>query len=99
MDLVLERTWPDTIALAKSHFDTHGFTVHPMFLARQPDIDVGSGQMLIPFRALLPQGLEGILVTSLGVSAHRDVLPIIRMQANLQNLGYAAGCAAALIAR
>lgn len=99
MDLVLERTWPDTIALAKSHFDTHGFTVHPMFLARQPDIDVGNGQMLIPFRALLPQGLEGILVTSLGVSAHRDVLPIIRMQANLQNLGYAAGCAAALIAR
>lgn len=98
MDLFLDRTWPDTIAVAKSHFDTHGFTVHPMFWARQPDIEAGKGQMFVPLRALLPQGLGGILVTSLGVSAHRDVLPIIRMQANLQNLGYAAGVAAAMSA-
>lgn len=99
MDLALDRSWPDAIALAKSHFDSHGFTVHPMFWARQPDIEVGKSEMLIPLRALQPKGLQGIYVASLGVSAHRDVMPIIRMQANLENLGYAAGAAAALSAK
>ena len=96
MDLILDRSWPDAIGLAKSHFDTHGFTVHPMFWARQPDIEAGRGEMFVPLRALMPKGLGGILVTSLGLSAHRDVMPILRMQANLQNLGYAAGVAAAM---
>lgn len=99
MDLVLERSWPDNIAVAKSHFDSHGFTVHPMFWARQPDIELGSGQMYVPLRAIVPKDLPGILVTSLGLSAHRDIMPILRMQANLQNLGYAAGTAAAMMAR
>lgn len=98
MDLLLNRTWPDAVAVAKSHFDTHGFTVHPMFWARQPDVEAGRGEMFVPLRALQPKGLSGILVTSLGLSAHRDVMPILRMQANLQNLGYAAGIAAAMTA-
>jgi flavin-dependent dehydrogenase len=96
MDLLLDRTWPDSIAIAKSHFDSHGFTVHPMFWARQPDIEAGRGEMFVPLRALQPKGLGGIFVASLGLSAHRDVMPILRMQANLQNLGYAAGVAAAM---
>ena len=99
MDLILDRAWPDSIAVAKSHFDTHGFTVHPLFWARQPDIEAGRGEMFVPLRALKPKGLAGILVTSLGLSAHRDVMPILRMQANLQNLGYAAGVAAAMAAK
>ena len=96
MDLILDRAWPDTISLARSHFDSHGFTVHPMFWARQPDIEAGRGEMFVPLRALQPKGLGGIFVASLGLSAHRDVMPILRMQANLQNLGYAAGVAAAM---
>jgi len=98
MDLILDRHWPDSIAVAKSHFDTHGFTTHPMFWARQPDIEAGRGEMFVPLRALEPKGLGGILVTGLGLGAHRDVMPILRMQANLQNLGYAAGVAAAQMA-
>lgn len=98
MDLILDRCWPDSIAVAKSHFDTHGFTVHPLFWARQPDIEAGRGEMFVPLRALVPKGLDGILVTGLGLGAHRDVMPILRMQANLQNLGYAAGVAAAMTA-
>jgi hypothetical protein len=49
----------------------------------------------VPLRALLPKGLDGVLVTGLGVSAHRDALPVIRMQADVQNQGYAAGMIAA----
>lgn len=97
MDMMLQRTFPDTVVIARSNFDTHGFTVHPMFTVRPPhreDIDVR-----VPYRCLLPRGLDGILVTGLGVSAHRDAIPVIRMQPDVQNQGYAAGVAAAMIAK
>ena len=47
----------------------------------------------------MPKGLDGILVTGLGVSAHRDAMPVIRMQPDIQNQGYAAGLAAAMAAK
>ena len=97
MDILLGRTYPDTIAIARSNFDSHGFTIHPVFLLRPPDRE----EMLVnvPYRCLLPKGLDGILVTGLGVSAHRDAMPVIRMQADVQNQGYAAGVAAAMAAK
>jgi hypothetical protein len=97
MDMLLGRTYPDTIVIARSNFDTHGYIVHPLFMLRPPDrADV---DVRVPYRCLLPRGLDGILVTGLGVSAHRDALPVIRMQPDVQNQGYAAGVAAAWIAR
>lgn len=95
MDMMLNRTHPDTIVIAKSNFDTHGYTVHPIFTIRPPHRD--DIFVRVPYRCLLPKGLEGILVTGLGISAHRDALPVIRMQADVQNQGYAAGVAAAMI--
>jgi len=97
MDMMLGRTWPDTISVHKSNFDSHGFTVHPIFLLRPPDR--AGLTVYVPFRALLPKGLDGILVTGLGVSAHRDAIPVIRMQPCVQNQGYAAGTAGAIAAR
>ena len=94
MDIRLARIFPDTINKARSNFDTHGFTVHPLFMIVPPDHDPRVGY--IPLRALLPRGLEGILVTGLGISAHRDAMPVIRMQADVQNQGFAAGLIAAL---
>lgn len=97
LDYLLGRTFPDTVVISRSNFDSHGYTVHPLFLLRQPDRGVLAAH--VPYRCLLPQGRDGILVTGLGISAHRDTLPIIRMQADIQNQGYAAGVAAAWIAR
>lgn len=94
MDIRLCRMFPDSIVKARSNFDTHGFTVHPLFMIVPPDHEPQSG--FIPLRALLPRGLEGVLVTGLGISAHRDAMPVIRMQADVQNQGYAAGVIAAL---
>jgi hypothetical protein len=37
-------------------------------------------------------------VTGIGLSAHRDAQPIVRMQPDVQNFGYAAGAAAAMAA-
>ncbi|MCX7820004.1 MAG: FAD-dependent oxidoreductase [Kiritimatiellae bacterium] len=97
LDLYLGRTWRDTIALAQSNFDTHGFTVHPIFALRPPDRS--SITVPVPFRALLPRDLERLLVIGLAISAHRDALPVLRMQPDIQNHGYAAGVAAAWCAR
>ena len=95
MDIRLARVFPDTVVKARSNFDTHGFTVHPLFMIVPPGHD--PLEAYIPLRALLPKGLEGILVTGLGISAHRDAMPVIRMQADVQNQGYAAGMIAAIV--
>jgi len=94
MDIRLSRIFPDTLVKARSNFDTHGYTIHPLFMIVPPGHD--PIEAYIPLRALLPRGLEGILVTGLGISAHRDAMPVIRMQADVQNQGYAAGMIAAL---
>ncbi|NQT00689.1 MAG: FAD-dependent oxidoreductase [Planctomycetes bacterium] len=94
LDISNNRTYPDTIVIARSNFDTHGFTIHPVFMLKPPD---RKGMFVnVPYRCLLPKGLDRILVTGLGVSAHRDAMPVIRMQPDIQNQGYAAGLAAAM---
>lgn len=95
LDIINGQTWRDTISLHQSNFDTHGYTVHPIFLIDFPDKKSMTGH--VPYRALLPRNVEGIIVTGLGMSAHRDSMPILRMQACIQNQGYAAGVAAATV--
>lgn len=97
-DIVCGRTYPDTIMRAMSDYDSHGYQIHPYFSMTSPDrrkpffADV-------PYRSILPQGVEGMLVVGLGMSAHRDAMPITRMQPDQHNLGYAAGVAAAMAVR
>ncbi len=96
-DQVNNRTYTDTIALAYSNFDTHGYTVDPYLLVEHPEkkgITVN-----VPYRCLLPQGLDRMLVTGLGISVHRDAVPLTRMQPDIQNQGYSAGLVAATAAK
>jgi ribulose 1,5-bisphosphate synthetase/thiazole synthase len=97
LDIWNHRTYPDTVVIHRSNFDSHGFTTHPVFLLKPPDREAVFAE--VPLRSLLPKGLDGILVTGLAVSAHRDAMPVIRMQPGVQNQGYAAGVAAAMTAR
>lgn len=97
VDVITGKQFYDTIAFAKSSIDSHGFYVHPLFIINPPEHR--QYQSNIPYRAILPQGLDGILVVGLGISAHRDAIPALRMQADVQNLGYAAGVAAAMAAQ
>lgn len=97
MDFFAHRRYRDTIVIARSNFDTHGFILHPMFLLKPAEHQPYSAN--VPFRALLPKNREGILVTGLGISAHRDCMPLVRMQPDVQNQGYAAGLAAATAAK
>ena len=93
-DFLLGRTYHDTIVDAQSNFDTHGFTVHGLFLLKPTSEEPLTAK--VPYRALLPRGLDGILVTGLGISAHRDAMPVVRMEADVQNQGFAAGLAAGM---
>jgi len=96
LDQMNERTYPDTISIAYSNFDTHGYTVDPLLLVEHPEKK--GITVRVPYRCLLPKGLDGILVTGLSISVHRDAVPLTRMQADIQNQGYAAGLAAAMAA-
>jgi hypothetical protein len=97
MDMMLKKTFRDTIVIAKSNFDTHGYTIHPIFFLRPPGRE--EIEVRVPYRCLLPEGLDGVIVTGLVLSAHRDALPVIRMQPDIQNQGYAAGVAATMISK
>ncbi|MCL4202006.1 MAG: FAD-dependent oxidoreductase [Pirellulaceae bacterium] len=96
-DQLNERTYPDSVVRCWSNFDTHGYTVDPMLLLEHPE-KVGIA-VYVPLRAMLPKGLDGIVVTGLGISSHRDAVPLIRMQPDIQNGGYAAGVAGAMVAQ
>lgn len=98
IDAMLERTYPDTIVECWSDFDTHGYTTDPYFALEHPPHGKGF-RVRLPYRALLPKGLDGILAAGLGASVHRDAIPLVRMQPDIQNQGYAAGLAAALAAK
>lgn len=96
-DILNQRTHTDTISQHMSNFDAGAFPDSAMLLVHDmkgPDFHVD-----MPYRCLLPKGLDGILVIGLGASAERDAMTLVRMQADLQNQGYAAGMAAAMAAK
>ena len=98
LDILNKRTFPDTVVRARSNFDSHGYTVADIcFVAGPSTPHVHFAN--VPYRAMLPQGLENVIVAGLGISAHRDAMPIIRMQPDIQNMGYVAGVAAATASR
>jgi hypothetical protein len=97
MDIINRRVFPDVITVASSDFDNHGFSSHDLFMVYRQERERLIGN--VPYRALLPKGYDGILVTGLGMSAHGDAMPVLRMQRDVENYGYAAGYASAMAAR
>lgn len=96
LDVINGRRYPDTISYHTSSFDTHGYTIDPYFILKPPERRHKIYNADVPLRTLLPEGLNGMVVTGLGTGAHRDAMPIIRMQPCLQNQGYAVGYLAAV---
>jgi hypothetical protein len=97
LDQMAERTYPDSIVLSHSNYDSHGYPSHPLFYVVRPPGEKrpDGAEVFTPYRCVLPRGIEGMLVIGLGTSAYRDAMALIRMQADLQNQGFAAGLAAA----
>jgi len=93
-DILNARTYPDTIGHHLSNFDAGAFPTADMLLVK--DMKGPAFFCDLPYRCLLPKEIEGLLVTGLGAGADRDAMTLIRMQADLENQGYAAGTAAAM---
>jgi len=106
LDQIAGRTYPDSIVLSGSDYDSHGYPSEPYFAliphteqTRKANHPAPGGTCYTPYRCLLPRGLDGILVTGLGMSMHRDATAMVRMQLDMHNQGYAAGVAAAMAVR
>lgn len=102
LDVNAGRTYPDTICISASAFDPHGYY----------DSDYSFGGLMlqnkhvkadvivnIPLRAILPAGLDGIMMIGRCHSTTHDVQAMVRMNPDVINEGYAAGYAAALCLR
>jgi len=97
IDILTRRTFPDTVCHFYSNFDAAAFPSAKLFLVK--DMKGPCFHCDMPLRCLTPKGLEGLLAVGLGASAERDAMTLTRMQADVQNQGYAAGLAAALAAK
>ena len=106
-DIAANRIFPDTVVQALSRQDCHGYIKDLFgFVAEDSAEEVVINNQRrarfsanIPLRSLLPRGLGGIAVIGLGVGCERDVVPIVRMQADLMNMGYSVGMAASMAAK
>jgi hypothetical protein len=105
LDQVAGRTYPDSIVLSASDYDSHGYPSQAYFAllphdaeSRKANHPAPGGMCYTPYRCLLPKGLDGILVVGVGISMERDASAMVRMQLDISNQGYAAGVAAAMAA-
>ena len=105
LDEIAGRTYPDSVVLSASDYDSHGYPSDDFFAllphdqrSRQANHPAPGGMCYTPYRSLLPRGLEGMLVAGLGISMERDASAMVRMQRDMANQGYAAGVAAAMTA-
>ena len=98
VDIACGKKYYDAIGYSRSNWDSHGYSNHLLFRFWFPHLKKAYGTY-IPYRMMLPKGVENVLVAGIGFSAHRDSSPVIRMQPDIQNNGYAAGLAAAIALR
>ncbi|HYF77767.1 MAG TPA: FAD-dependent oxidoreductase, partial [Symbiobacteriaceae bacterium] len=95
-DILTMRRWPDAINVHFSNHDIKGQNTSDWL---RMGLIPPNFEIEIPYRAVVPQRVDGLLVTGKAISATHDSLPPLRMQADLENLGYVCGTAAALSAR
>ena len=72
-DELTGKTYSDTIMHGQSDYDMHGFSTTPLMMFHNRP----KGQNYtadLPYRALLPRGLDGILVTGLAISADKSYI-------------------------
>ncbi|MGD9498290.1 MAG: FAD-dependent oxidoreductase [Armatimonadota bacterium] len=103
-DLFLGRCFADTIGRTRSHYDNHARDYATESWQARVFVDVtGNFQTAlecdVPYRCLLPRGIEGLLVAGRSISMTHDAEQAVRMQKDMQRIGEAAGIAAALAVR
>lgn len=92
-DVLSARRFEDEVALCGAPIEDHGAGGDTRW-----DYVAGGGVYGIPYRTLLPAGLEGLLVAGRCFSATHDAHASARSMATCMAMGQAAGTAAALAA-
>jgi hypothetical protein len=82
---------PDTIALG-----SHGIDIHSTQASPAHHMDYFPRAYGIPYRCLLPRGLDNVLVAGRCLSSEHEALASARVMAQAMATGEAAGTAAAL---
>ncbi len=90
-------TFPDAMTICESNFDIKGIaSSHLLACGVVWSWDVHTKyRVAIPYRAVLPEGLDNVLIACRAYSASHDALALARMQRDMVNLGGAAGVVAA----
>ncbi len=99
LDVNAGRTYSDIICISASAFDPHGYYDSDYSfggLMLQNKHVKESVKVNIPLRAILPAGLDGIMMIGRCHSTTHDVQAMVRMNPDVINEGYAAGYAASL---
>ena len=91
-DTLRFRTWPDVVNVHCSNCDVKGKSASDWFsIGLQPPVV----EIEVPYRALIPRHVEGLIVAGKAISCTHDAIASIRMQQDLENLGGVAALAAA----
>ena len=98
-DILDGRRFEDAIAFANTDWDPHGISSSDLGRLGFLPVHMETLPTQIPFRCCIPKSLNGLLVTAKAISATTDAACLCRMAADVQNLGYATGLAAALTAK
>jgi hypothetical protein len=104
MDQIENRRFPDVIARCWAHYDNHAIDYENESELAQIWVSVlGLWHKEIgcdvPYRCLLPRGIENLILACRAISADHDAQMALRMQRTVEVIGEAAGIAAALAAK
>jgi hypothetical protein len=100
-DLLLDKRFDDVVLRCHSHHDSHAYDYANESELSQLFITVLGLRHLpfggdVPYRSILPKGIDGMLLGSRSISQDHDCSMTLRMQRDIHKIGEAAGVAAAL---
>ncbi len=103
-DLFFGQLFSDTVGRCRSHYDNHARDYANEGRDARVYADVTGNWKTgmgcdVPYRSLLTQGVDGLLVAGRCISMTHDAEQALRMMKDMHRIGEAAGTAAALAAR
>ncbi len=94
-DQLMMRKFPDTVLICFSNHDVKGVSIDDIIRFGILPYNV---MIEVPYRAMLPEGIKGMIIAGKAVSASHEASAGIRMQRDIQQMGGVAGLAAAYCA-
>jgi len=90
-DNLIFKEWDDVINIHRSNTDMKGYHASDWFRIGliPPNLSIE-----IPYRAIVPKGVENIIISGKAISTTHDSFAALRMQPDLENLGGIAALAA-----